>query len=111
MTTQWKISLEKVEALLPPKGTDGTRSTFPITNGSMRTGLYAPVGTDPQKPHEQDEIYIILSGTGMFLRGEERQPFKPGDILFVPAHMEHRFEDFSDDFKTWVVFWGPKGGE
>jgi hypothetical protein len=23
----------------------------------------------------------------------------------------HLFEDFSGDFATWVVFWGPKGGE
>lgn len=111
MTTPWKISLSEVEALLPPIGTAGTRSTFPIAHGTMRAGLYAPVGSDPQDPHPQDEIYIILSGTGMFVRGEERQAFQPGDILFVPALMEHRFEDFSDDFKTWVVFWGRRGGE
>jgi hypothetical protein len=32
-------------------------------------------------------------------------------MLFVPAGVEHRFEDFSDDFAVWVVFWGPDGGE
>jgi len=32
-------------------------------------------------------------------------------VLFVPARVEHRFEEFSDDFATWVIFWGPKGGE
>lgn len=31
--------------------------------------------------------------------------------MFVPAGMTHRFEDFSADFVTWVVFWGPEGGE
>jgi hypothetical protein len=31
--------------------------------------------------------------------------------LFAPAGLVHRFEEFSDDFATWVVFWGPKGGE
>jgi hypothetical protein len=31
----------------------------------------------------------------------------PGDVLFVAAHEEHRFVDFSDDFKVWVVFYGP----
>jgi mannose-6-phosphate isomerase-like protein (cupin superfamily) len=47
----------------------------------------------------------------MFNRAGERRPFKPHDVIFVPAGMEHRFEGFSDDFQTWVVFWGPTGGE
>ena len=34
-----------------------------------------------------------------------------GDCLFVAAGVEHRFETFSNDFSTWDVFWGPKGGE
>jgi len=32
-------------------------------------------------------------------------------VIFVEAGVEHRFEDFTDDFETWVVFWGPQGGE
>jgi len=32
-------------------------------------------------------------------------------LLFVPAGVEHRFEHFSEDFSTWVVFYGPRGGE
>jgi uncharacterized protein YjlB len=43
--------------------------------------------------------------------GGQRVPFGPGDALFVAATVEHRFEDFSDDFATWVVFYGPRGGE
>ena len=37
--------------------------------------------------------------------------FGPGDLIFVPAGAEHRFEDFSDDLETWVAFYGPEGGE
>ncbi len=110
MTTPWKVGLEDVLANLPDPET-GKQSTFPVRHGTMRTGLYAPVGHDPQEPHDQDEIYIVLSGTGTFLRGEETVAFVPGDILFVPAGMEHRFESFSEGFQTWVVFWGPSGGE
>jgi hypothetical protein len=43
--------------------------------------------------------------------GSHRVPFGPGDVLFAAAHVEHRFEGFSDDFATWVVFYGPPGGE
>ena len=32
-------------------------------------------------------------------------------MLFVEAGVDHRFVDFSDDFETWVIFWGPDGGE
>ena len=35
----------------------------------------------------------------------------PGDFLFVPAGVEHRFEGFTDDLAVWVVFYGPDGGE
>ena len=52
-----------------------------------------------------------MQGTGTFVHDGERTPFGPGDALFVAAGREHRFEDFSDDFATWVIFWGPPGGE
>ena len=31
---------------------------------------------------------------------------QPGDLIFVPAGREHRFLEFTEDFKTWVVFFG-----
>jgi hypothetical protein len=37
-------------------------------------------------------------------------PFGPGDFLFVAAGVSHAFETFTSDFKTWVIFFGPKGG-
>jgi len=87
------------------------RFAYPIRHGSMRIGVYAPRGRDEQAPHEQDELYIVASGSGSFVKDGERRPFAPGDAIFVEAHARHRFEDFSDDFSTWVIFWGPKGGE
>lgn len=82
-----------------------------LRHGTLELGFYKPAGTDPQQPHVQDEIYIIQSGTGYFVHGDAREPFEPGEVLFVPAGVAHRFEDFSDDFAAWVVFYGPKGGE
>ena len=82
-----------------------------MTRGTMRLLLFAPQGVDAQRPHTQDELYVIARGTGWFARGGERVSFAAGDALFVPAGMDHRFEQTSDDFETWDVFWGPKGGE
>lgn len=82
-----------------------------LEHGSMELGFYRPAGKDDQEPHEQDEIYIVHTGSGIFLLGDERIEFSPGDALFVPAGLEHRFVDFTDDFAAWVIFWGLQGGE
>jgi mannose-6-phosphate isomerase-like protein (cupin superfamily) len=75
---------------------------------TTRVLLFAPRGEDVQTPHTQDEVYVVVSGSGTFRRGGERVAFDPGDLLFVPAKVPHRFETFSDDFSTWVVFFGPR---
>ncbi len=82
-----------------------------MEHGSMYVEYYAPEFEDLQTPHEQDELYIIDQGEGVFYNDGVRHTFEAGDVLFVPAGVEHRFEDFSEDFATWVVFYGPKGGE
>ena len=93
----------------PPQ--PGRLSALLLEHGSLEVRYYAPQGTDPQTPHPRDELYVVASGRGWFVRGPERVPFEPGDALFVAAGVEHRFEDFSSDFGTWVVFYGPEGGE
>jgi mannose-6-phosphate isomerase-like protein (cupin superfamily) len=80
-------------------------------HGSLAVEVYQPDRIDPQKPHTRDEVYVVVSGTGTFVKGEARQPFGPGEVLFVAAGVPHRFEDFSADFVTWVFFYGPEGGE
>jgi len=82
-----------------------------FTHGTLEVGFYRPGGNDPQQPHDRDEVYVVASGAGTFVCGGVRIPFEPGEALFVAAGVEHRFEDFSDDFATWVFFYGPKGGE
>lgn len=90
---------------------EGERYALALSHGSMSVGFYAPVGHDPQGPHQRDEIYIIHAGTGELVIAGEHRAFAPGDVFFVGAGTEHRFENFSSGFSTWVVFWGPKGGE
>lgn len=106
----WMFSLKEIEAKLPDDP-GRSRAFYGLRHGTMRVGLYAPRGQDRQTPHTQDELYIIASGTGEFAKGGERRRFSPQDAIFVEAGAEHRFENFSDDFSTWVIFWGPEGGE
>lgn len=82
-----------------------------LEHGTLELGYYKPDGVDPQDPHDRDEIYVVKSGSGYIAVEDHRQPFGPGDALFVPAFVMHRFEDFTDDFAAWVIFYGPTGGE
>ena len=89
----------------------GRQSAKLMQHGSMQVRYYAPRGVDTQTPHTQDEIYIVWKGEGWFVNGATRTRFAPGDALFVPAGIAHRFEEFTDDLAVWVVFYGPVGGE
>lgn len=104
----WRVTLEEArsEPISP-----GRRSALLMAHGSMTLRYYAPRQVDPQEPHDQDELYLVASGSGNFVNGEDRVRFGPGDVLFAAAGIAHRFEEFSDDFATWVIFWGPRGGE
>ena len=77
-----------------------------IAHQRYDVGIYKPEGEDRQTPHLRDEIYIVVAGTGSFVSDGVTQRFGPGDMLFVAAGVEHRFVDFSDDFSTWVIFFG-----
>ncbi len=80
-------------------------------HGSLSIEIYKPNKVDKQSPHSQDELYVIASGSGSFINDGVLQEIEIGEVLFVPAGKEHRFVDFSDDFSTWVFFYGPEGGE
>ncbi|MGD9535815.1 MAG: cupin domain-containing protein [Alphaproteobacteria bacterium] len=107
----WSAKLDGALAAIAAR--DGKPKPFEVvlTHGTARIGVYAPRGSDPQQPHDQDEVYVVARGSGVFLNGTERRAFAPGDMLFVPAGVTHRFESFTDDFAVWVVFYGPQGGE
>jgi mannose-6-phosphate isomerase-like protein (cupin superfamily) len=111
MSTGWISSLSSALDHLPGPDPDDDRYSELFRHGSMSVLVYAPKGTDPQTPHEQDEIYVVATGSGTVVIGDERRAVKPMDVIFVPARAIHRFEDFTDDLALWVVFYGPAGGE
>ena len=80
-------------------------------HGTLEVEYYKPERVDRQQPHTRDEVYVVASGSGYFVIDGARQPVEPGEVLFAAAGVEHRFEDFTPDFATWVFFYGPEGGE
>lgn len=103
-----RLTIENADEAL---GSSEQRFVEIFQHGSLAVEFYRPDRVDPQQPHTRDEVYVVASGRGQFFCDGERQPFEPGEVLFVRAGVEHRFEDFTDDFATWVFFYGPEGGE
>ena len=100
------VSLEQAAAMGPPP--PGNLAVPVFSAGELEVELYEPQGVDRQKPHTRDELYVVARGEGMFFDGIERQSVSEGSFIFVPAGREHRFEDFSEGFAVWVVFYGPE---
>ena len=106
------IRLADAQAGVP--GPLGEHAISVFERGTLKAmislGCFAPLPR-PTTPHAQDEVYIIIRGRGVFFHDGKRDQFGSGDMLFVAAGTEHRFEDFSEDLTVWVVFYGPNGGE
>ncbi|QXH43919.1 cupin domain-containing protein [Pseudomonas xanthosomatis] len=105
MTASDFLKLDEREAAQRLKASDDLFHIL-FKRGDFSMELFAPRGSDTQQPHAQDEIYVISSGRSSFRRADQVVSVQAGDTLFVPAGVEHRFFDFSDDFRTWVIFFG-----
>jgi mannose-6-phosphate isomerase-like protein (cupin superfamily) len=77
----------------------------------LSVGLYvlAADAVDEQQPHTEDEVYVVLGGRGRFTAGDETRRCGPGDVIFVPARVPHRFHDIVEELRVVVVF-GPAEG-
>jgi len=78
---------------------------------SLSMGLYVlPAGaTDPQRPHGEDEAYLVLRGRGRIRVDDEDRAVEPGSVVFVPARVEHRFHDVTEELAI-AVFFAPAEG-
>lgn len=109
------IELKPALSLLPLPATaswpEGVWDKTMFEHGTMSVLVFAPRGRDYQTNHKQDELYIVVKGSGVFTIEDVHYRFTEGDVLFVPAEKRHRFAEFSEDLVTWAIFWGPPGGE
>jgi hypothetical protein len=72
----------------------------------MSASLYAlPAhGLDLQKPHHEDEMYYVIRGRAHFWTGNDDHEVSAGSVIFVPAEVEHRFHDITEEVEALVVF-------
>jgi len=73
---------------------------------SMRMGVYAlgAGADDKQSPHDEDEVYYVLSGRGTLRVESEEHPVQPGSLVFVAAHATHKFHSITEPHELLVFF-------
>ena len=103
------IRLAEARSRIP--GPAGEHAVGLMKRGTLDVALSCPLPPNQQSPHEQDEVYVIVRGRGVLFHDGRRDPFEAGDLMFVAAGVEHRFEDFTADIAVWRLFYGPPGGE
>jgi mannose-6-phosphate isomerase-like protein (cupin superfamily) len=74
----------------------------------LELGVYVLVAPEPdrQQPHEDDEVYVVLDGSGTLEVADERVDLREGQAVFVPAGAEHRFVGY-EQLAVLVVFERP----
>lgn len=77
---------------------------------TLSAGLYElPAGgVDHQKPHHEDEVYVVVSGRARFTVGDHDEEVRAGSVLFVAAEAEHRFHSITEDLQVLVFFAPPE---
>jgi mannose-6-phosphate isomerase-like protein (cupin superfamily) len=79
-----------------------------ISVPDLSGGLYVldAGATDPQSPHAEDELYVVMSGRAKVMVGGEVRPVAAGSVIFVAADVEHKFHDIEQRLILLVMF-GP----
>jgi mannose-6-phosphate isomerase-like protein (cupin superfamily) len=71
----------------------------------LELGVYTLVAPEPdrQQPHADDEVYVVLEGSGMLEVEGESVPVSEGAAVFVEAGAEHRFTAY-EQLSVLVIF-------
>jgi mannose-6-phosphate isomerase-like protein (cupin superfamily) len=71
----------------------------------VELGVYVLVAPEPdrQQPHSDDEVYVVLDGTGVLEVEGESVPVEEGDAVFVEAGADHRFTAY-EQLAVLVIF-------
>ncbi len=99
------VSLAAARALCPPAG---SRAAEVYRDDTVVIRFAAHPTSGPQVPHTQDEFYVVVSGSARYHWDGGETRVGPGDIMFAAANTAHGYDQFSDDFSVWVVFYGPE---
>jgi mannose-6-phosphate isomerase-like protein (cupin superfamily) len=94
----------------PPDGaTNNWMEQLRVADLSVGTYCISAGGLDSQRPHTEDETYVVTAGRATIVTPDSAAEVGPGSVIFVPAGEEHRFDEVTEDLALLVVF-GPAYG-
>jgi mannose-6-phosphate isomerase-like protein (cupin superfamily) len=71
----------------------------------IELGVYVLVAPEPdrQQPHADDEVYVVLEGSGILEVEGASVPVQEGSAVFVEAGADHRFSAY-ESLSVLVIF-------
>jgi len=107
-----KVRFSEIEDIAEQRLRQGSEYLEFLRVPTMSAGVYvlAAGSTDRQSPHKQDELYYVVQGRARMRAGQHDQAVTRGTLIFVPAHVEHRFYDIVEQI-TVLVFFAPAEAE
>lgn len=54
--------------------------------------------------NDEEEIYLVLKGSGILFLGDEKQEISEGDIAYVPKNTKHKMTCTSDEKLEYLYF-------
>ena len=103
-----KFTIDEMLSKLPlpanEKWKNGVWDLEPFEKDGVKLVFFAPRDTDYQTSHDEDEFYFIVRGSGRLVIAGKSHDFAAGDVFFVPSDVPHHFENFTDNFATWAIF-------
>ncbi len=80
-----------------------------INRDSLATGVLVlkPGEEDTQEPHDNDEVYYVISGDGFLKINDKDYKISKDKLFFVAKGVEHYFHGNTKELKVWYFFGGP----
>ncbi len=100
------VHFYRLEQLLSERDSSGRLYLEFLRIPAMSAGIYylPKGGTDPQKPHLEDELYYVIQGRARMRLDNEDSEVSAGSVIFVEAKAEHRFHQIEEDLVVLVFF-------
>ena len=100
----WRVfDLDKLKGQLQGKAVEYLEF---LNVPAVNCGIYflAAGSADMQKPHDEDEVYLVLAGKARMRLENEERVVGPGSLLYVSATTEHSFFEIEEDMTLLVIF-------
>ncbi len=80
------------------------REALETESMTVEVGRYPSTSAAPKNPHNEDELYYVLSGRGKLRVGDETHDIEGGDLVYVEPEMEHDFFAIEEEITVLIVF-------